>query len=160
MKYAAAGIGAAALAGLAYNYQSGEDTELFMSHRMRQADYDYMRYVSNWGKSYGTKAEFDFRQKIFEAKDKELNEIMSQNGSFTVEHNMFSDWTAEEYKKLLGYTQVDKEVNAPVLPEAKAGDVDWRTKGAVTPVKNQGQCGSCWAFSSTGAIEGREFVAT
>jgi cathepsin L len=131
---------------------------------MTSGDYEFMKYVSEFGKSYGTKAEYEFRLNIFKDNLANIESHNSKNGeTHTLGINHMSDWTTEEYKKLLGYKPEMKDRSKNAEPELLdtsnlKDDINWVTQGAVTPVKNQGQCGSCWAFSTTGSIEGAEFL--
>jgi len=85
-----------------------------------------------------------------------------KDATFKVGMNQFGDMTNTEFASMFNGVKVPKGYTHDatfVSTNAKLPDSwDWRTQGAVTPVKDQGQCGSCWSFSTTGSVEGCHFL--
>jgi cathepsin L len=94
------------------------------------------------------------------------NEKFAQGlSSYYQGENQFTDMTNEEFRRVMNGLKIDRSLNpgqfeSGLYKGILADTVDWRTKGYVTPIKNQGQCGSCWAFSTTGSLEGQHFKAS
>ena len=121
---------------------------------------EFVSFQERFNKRYSSEQELQSRFSIFQ---RNLFNIFEHNYkskfNFTMGINQFTDLTPEEFKsqyvgglkrEVGSYGCKSFSSTGTNLPSS----VDWRTQGAVTSVKDQGQCGSCWTFSSTGAIEG------
>ncbi|XP_071716237.1 probable cysteine protease RD19B [Rutidosis leptorrhynchoides] len=123
-------------------------------------------FKHKFSKSYSTKEEHDYRLSVFSGNllRAKRHQLLDQSATHGI--TQFSDMTPDEFRKHLGLRSNNLKFpadagKAPILPtDNLPKDFDWRDHGAVTSVKNQGSCGSCWSFSTTGALEGANFLAT
>ncbi|ENN81994.1 hypothetical protein HUJ04_006403 [Dendroctonus ponderosae] len=131
----------------------------------------FVTFQQKYGKVYQNDSELSVREEIFKenlAKIEEHNKQFQQNFvSYELGLNQFSDLTEAEFQALLTMSplsdQLTKQMekyNSEFDIKTAPVSVNWAEKGVVTPVKNQGNCGSCWTFTTTGTIESRLALKT
>ncbi|KAH9608465.1 hypothetical protein KSS87_021752 [Heliosperma pusillum] len=123
-------------------------------------------FKKRFSKTYANQEEHDYRFSVFQAnlRQAEINQKLDPTAKHGV--TRFSDLSPDEFRK--EYLGLNEKLKYPahankadILPTDNLPlDFDWREKGAVTPPKDQGGCGSCWSFSATGGLEGAHFLAT
>ena len=130
---------------------------------------EFVNYAARYNKVYEDIQEYAIRLQQFIHWHKIINEHNATNGTnFNLGHNQFSDWTGAEYLAILGYVKAGSENEKSLVQDFDQvfdfndsdlpSYVNWVEAGGVTPVKDQGRCGSCWAFSAIAALEGAYFV--
>jgi len=128
---------------------------------------EFERFIQKWDKKYSVEEKAK-RFLIFADNFAFVMAENAKNHKYKLAVNEFADMTADEFgASHFGVSKPEKMWgDLPYLGQHKysgaalPSSVDWSSKGAVTPIKNQGQCGSCWSFSTTGSLEGAWEIAT
>lgn len=118
--------------------------------------YSFEQFKREFGKHYSREGEEQYRKNIFLRNVIAINEHNANpKNTYTMGVNQFTDLTQAEFAAIYLTLQLPKrsfkEVDTTDIPNG--ADIDWQAAGMVSKVKNQAQCGSCWAFSATAAME-------
>uniref|UniRef100_A0A6B2LAH4 Uncharacterized protein n=1 Tax=Arcella intermedia TaxID=1963864 RepID=A0A6B2LAH4_9EUKA len=121
------------------------------------------QFKKDYQKEYSNPIEEQNRFNIFKDNLHFVSTWDHHSKGFSLAMNRFGDLTGSEFANLFLRSQRNEHRNASLdtlaVSPAVPASLDWRTKGAVGPVKDQGQCGASWPFVVTGAVEGAWFIA-
>lgn len=123
---------------------------------------DFKAFLQKYRKTLSSPEDFEFRLRVFTDNKRYAESVNAQGLSYKLGENEFSDLTFEEFsRKFLSAPKYQSLERPQANPHFKlSGSKNWLAEGKVTPVKNQGACGSCWAFSTTGSLETAHAIKT